>query len=272
MPDSLAQTLIRTVSRWPLERLHSLAHDLAPVGRLYRRRLVDRNLALAFPDATYSDKRALARAFYQALAEVVVELFHALAMEREELRQRVVFEGADALNHGGVLLLSHYGNLVWAATALSGEVRVPVNVVYKPPHLSFMLDVELAIAKRFGVRPIAVKSVPRELVSSRGEKRVWALAADQRPGKQCHQVALCGRPTAFYSGPERLARALKQPVYYLSCRRSAPGLYRCKIECIAEPPYEDLGAVTRAYAQKLQADIDHAPADWLWSHNRWRGC
>ena len=53
---------------------------------------------------------------------------------------------------------------------------------------------------------------------------------------------LCGRRTAFHLGPERIARALKRPVYYLSCRRSTPGMYHCTVERIAEPPFGANGA------------------------------
>ena len=83
-------------------------------------------------------------------------------------------------------------------------------------------------------------------------------------------ATLCGLRTAFFAGPERIARTFNWPVYYLSCRRVAPARYACSVEKIAEPPYADVGVVTERYAAKLQADIDDAPEDWLWSHDRWR--
>ena len=269
---TVLHSLIRSASRLPVERLHHLARHIGEplANAVYRRPLVLANLARAFPNA---DATALARGFYAAFAQVCVEVLRAGAMSPAELRERVTFVGADALNAGpALLLMAHHGNLVWAANALALEISAPVSVVYKTPHIAAMRSLLLEIAARFGVDPVAVKDVRRQLVKRRQEGlgRVWTLVADQRPGRDRHYAELCGQRTAFFAGPERIARALRWPVYYLSCQRTAPARYRCVVEKIAEPPYQAPGALTERYAAKLQADIDQAPEDWLWSHDRWR--
>ena len=256
-----------------MERLHGLAeHAGKPLaGMAYRRQLVTANLTRAFPGV---DVAPLVEGFYKAFAQVCVEVLRAKAMDAAELRERVLFEGAEALDgRKAVLLMAHHGNLVWAATALALTISTPVSVVYKTPHIAAMGQLLLAIAKRFGVDAVPVKEVRGQLVKSRQQCRVWTIVADQRPGKERHYANLCGQRTAFFTGPERIARAMRWPVYYLSCQRLEAGRYRCVIDKIAEPPFERerKGVVVERYAQKLQGDIDQAPADWLWSHDRWRG-
>ena len=266
----LLDRFLRAVSRLSVDQLHQLAHDVQPlVGRIYRRRLVEWNLAHAFPDA---DAASLADGFYTAYAQFYMEVARSLSMTTDELCERVTFKGAGVLKSSkAVLLLAHHGNFVWALTAMASVLSVPVSVVYKPPHVQAMHDLLLTIATRFGVRPVPVREVRREILKHRQRSGVWAIVADQRPGENNRQYAdLCGRRTAFFNGPERIARALHCPVYYLSCRREAPGRYRCVVERIAEPPFARGGAtVVERYAEKLQADIDRAPEDWLWSHHRW---
>ena len=266
----MLDSIIRSARQLPLERLYALAeHAGKPLcGIAYRRPLVAANLARAFPDA---DVGSLVDDFYAAFAQVCVEVLHASAMDAEELRERVVFEGAEALNdRHAVLLMAHHGNLVWAVTALALATSTPVSVVYKTPHVAAVGELLLAIAERFGVDPVPVKEVRKRLVASRRQCRVWTIVADQRPGKEHRYAELCGQRTAFFTGPERMAHTMRWPVYYLSCRRLATGRYGCVIEKIAEPPFERPGVVVERYAQKLQADIDDAPSDWLWSHDRWR--
>ena len=267
---ALLDWILRTLSRRRLESLHRLGRIVVlPIARLaYRRRVVLENLARTFPDA---DAGVLADRFYTALVEVYMEVLRSRSLAASELAERVTIEGAEALRDGGaVLLMAHHGNLVWAVTALAGEIDAPVAVVYKPPHVAILHRLLLRIAERFGVSAVPVKEMRRQIVR-RQQNRVWTLVADQRPGRHRHHVQLCGRATAFHLGPQRVARALNRPVYYLSCRRVAPGRYRCKIERIAEPPYgKGTAEVVERYVAKLQADIDHAPEDWLWSHNRWR--
>ena len=231
--------------------------------------MVVRNLATAFPG---TDPMPLAEDFYTAFAEVSMEVLKAWTMTAAELRRRVSFEGASALEDGpALLLMAHHGNLVWSLVALAGEVAPPISVVYKTPHLEAMRNLLVGIAKRFGVTAVPVKEFRRTLMAQRQQRRIWTLIADQRPGKDRRMVRLCGRETAFFGGPERIARAFGWPVYYLSCNRLAPGRYHCVIRRIAAPPYGADSRITERYAACVQADIDRAPADWLWSHNRWRG-
>lgn len=267
---SILARAIDTASRLPVDRLHQFGHDLRPLLRIaYRRQVVAKNLAHAFPG---TDPGPLTDGFYTAFVEVCMEILRARSIKAVELRERVTFEGASALNdRTALLLLAHHGNLVWSLIALAGEISVPVSVVYKTPHLTVMRDLLVGIATRFGVTPVPVKELRRRLVAERQQRRIWTLVADQRPGRDRHTVRLCGRETAFFGGPERVARALNWPVYYLSCERLAPGRYHCRIEKIAEAPFGSRGSVTERYAARVQADIDRAPADWLWSHDRWRG-
>lgn len=266
----LLDAIIRTVSRMPLARLHVLARDAAPLARLgYRPKVVTANLARAFPDA---DPKALAKAFYAGLAEACVEVVRALAMDPEELLARVSCAGEEALRGGNaVLLMAHQANMIWAVLALARRIPAPVSIVYKPPHAPATRDLLIGVAGRFDVELVPVRDVRRRLMQKGARQgRLWTLVADQRPGRDPHYAELCGRPTPFFAGPERIARAFGWPVYYLSCRRTAPGRYHCRVAPVAVPPHTTAGDITQRYAQLLQADIDHAPADWLWSHDRWR--
>ena len=265
----MLDSMLRNTSRWPLKRLHSGVRLVEPLMRAtYRRKVVVENLERAFPDA---DTAKLVRDFYSGFCQTSVEVVRSLGMGTAELGDRVTFEGAEALDDGNALLLmAHHGNLIWAVTALAGVVKAPVAIAYKPPHTPAVRSHLVAVAERFGVTLVPVKDLRREVLGRRKERPVWTLVADQRPGgRDRHTVTFCGRDTAFFSGPERLARALKFPVYYLSCRRVSPGRYHCRIEKIADPPHEP-GSVVERYVAKLQEDIDRAPADWLWSHKRWR--
>ena len=207
--EALIGSIIQAASRQRLETLHHLANHVgAPLASaLYRRPLVASNLAGAFPEATDAHRQALAAGFYQAFAQVCVEVLRVRHMSPAELRQRVNFTGTAPLNDGGLLLMAHHGNLVWAVSALAGELEAPVSVVYKLPHLAAMRELLQAIAKRFNVDPVPVKELRQRLVATRQQTRVWTLVADQRPGEGCHDTRLCGRRTAFHLGrsasPER---------------------------------------------------------------------
>ena len=264
---------LRIASRLPLACLYPLGRLLVPLARAFvpsRRRVAERNLASAFPAV---ELPGLKRRFYAASADVAMESIRLMSIPMAQLGARVRFEGAEALDGGGALLLTaHHGNMLWAVSALTEAVSAPLFVVYKEPHGAILHRMLNAIGDRFDGTLVPLREVRREVLRCRQESGVLVLVADQRPGTaERREVEFCGRQTAFFAGPDRIGRALGWPVYYLSCRRTGRGRYLCRVEKLCEPPYEDNDAgIVQRYAARLEADIRSAPEDWLWFHKRWK--
>ncbi len=264
---------LRAASRLPLACLYPVGRLLGPTALALapsRRRVAERNLAHAFPEA---DAPALARRFYRAFGDVAMEMLRLFSMGEAELRARVRLEGAEALEEesGALLLMAHHGNLLWALAALAADRRGPMSLVYKPPHWPPLHGLMQTLGARFGVTLVPVATSMRHVLRCRRDPRLLVLVADQRPGPaERREVGFCGRPTAFFAGPDRIARRLDWPVYYLSCQRLARGRYLCRVEKLALPPHdaEEPGVVAR-YAARLEEDVRQAPEDWLWFHRRW---
>ncbi len=264
---------LRIASRLPLACLYAIGRLLIPLARAAvpsRRRVAERNLAAVFPDAGL---RSLARRVYAASADVAMESVRLLTMPQTQLRARVRVEGAEALEGGGALVLAaHHGNMLWAVSALTEAVRAPLFVVYKEPHGPVLHRMLNAIGDRFDGTLVPLRKMRREVLRCRQENGVLVLVADQQPGAaERREVEFCGRKTAFFAGPDRIGRAFGWPVYYLSCRRTGRGRYLCRVEKLAEPPYEgETAGIVDRYAARLEADIRRTPEDWLWFHKRWR--
>ena len=264
---------LRIASRLPLAFLYPIGRLLIPLARAAvpsRRRVAERNLAAVFPGA---ELPLLTRRFYVAAADVAMESIRLMSIPKAQLSARVRLEGAEALDGGGALLLTaHHGNMLWAVSALTEAVRAPLFVVYKEPHGAVLHRMLNAIGDRFAGTLVPLRKTRREVLRCRQESGVLVLVADQQPGSaERREVEFCGRRTAFFTGPDRIGRALGWPVYYLSCRRTGRGRYLCRVEKLCEPAYEEgnVGIVDR-YAARLEADVRRAPEDWLWFHKRWR--
>ena len=264
---------LRLASRLPLACLYPVGRLLVPLARAAlpgRRRTAARNLAAVFPGAAL---RPLARRVYAAAADVAMESVRLMSMPKAELGARVRVEGAEALDGGGALVLTaHHGNMLWAVSALTEAVSAPLFVVYKEPHGAVLHRMLNAIGDRFDGTLVPLGAVRRTVLRCRQEGGVLVLVADQRPGSaERREVGFCGRRTAFFTGPDRIGRALGWPAYYLSCRRTGRGRYLCRVEKLSEPPYEeDNAGIVDRYAARLEADVRQAPEDWLWFHKRWR--
>jgi KDO2-lipid IV(A) lauroyltransferase len=272
----------RLISRLPLSFLYLLADGLYVLAAYivgYRRRVIQENVQNAFPEKTTAEHRTITRQYYRHLANLVVETLKALSISPAELRRRVAVSGEEPvrtyLETGQVVLLatSHLGNWEWSAL-ISRATGFPTDAVYKPLSSPFFDRLMRTIRSRFGVRPIAMQQLVRDVITRRQEPRCIGLLADQashRPDA-AYWVPFLGRETDFFNGPEKMARQFEYPLVFVEMQRAGRGRYRLVASVLGEPPYAALppGTLTQRYAERLEAAIRRDPPNWLWSHRRWK--
>src|SRR5439155_889028 len=75
-----------------------------------------------------------------------------------------------------------------------------------------------------------------DIIKRRDVVRAVAMVADQEPTTSEHKywTRFLNRDTAFYLGPEEIARVTRFPVFFISMRRTGRGYYEMRIEPLAE--------------------------------------
>jgi KDO2-lipid IV(A) lauroyltransferase len=130
-----------------------------------------------------------------------------------------------------------------------------------------------AMRRRWNVNLVPAKDLLPVLLQRRHEVRAIAMLADQSPRTSEHQhwLQFLGRETAFYAGPEQMARATRYGAMYVSLRRVRRGYYQAQCLPLVEA-HEVLapGEFTERYARLVEKDILASPAEWTWGHRRWK--
>jgi KDO2-lipid IV(A) lauroyltransferase len=241
-----------------------------------RRQVIRGNLERSFPDADPSALRKLQREFVTRQAEVFAEIDYARLLTPAELRQRVrlldpanVFSSNPA--HLLVIVAGHQCNFEWTQLRLSLELGSGLVSLYKPMR-GRAEHYFRSRRTRFGARMLPAKAVTRELATVR-TARALGMVADQVPrtSPERHWTQFLHQPTAFFKGPERLSRALRGQMVYVSTRRLGRGHYEIELQPLMAPG-ERLpgGEATERYARALEHEIRADPAGWWWSHKRWK--
>ena len=172
-----------------------------------------------------------------------------------------------------VIVTSHNCNWEWILLKLSIGMGHPLDAAFKPLHDRFGDRLMLTIRSRFGARMITARRLLMRVLRHRGPARVIGMVADQDPVSSMarHFTQFMGIDTAFFVGPEVIARASGLPVWYLAMRRDGRGHYRVAFEPLAAAG-EALpeGELINRYARHVEALIRERPADWLWSYRRWK--
>src|SRR5215468_8734087 len=272
----------RLVARVPLPALYRFAGF---IGWLtfrffpYREPVVRENLSKAFPSFSEPQLNEVMRRYYLGFAEMLMEIVKSARMPPAELRERVRIVNLEApralLAQGQSVLLvaAHQCNWEWMLLALSIELGYPLDAAYKPLVNPWAEREMKKLRTRFGSRLVPAKELLPDILKRRDVVRAVAMVADQEPTTSEHKywTHFLGRDTAFYMGPEEIARVTRFPVFFIAMRRTARGHYEMEFRPLTEGgDVGPSGELTERYARLVEEQIHAAPPDWPWSHKRWK--
>ncbi|WP_162427406.1 lysophospholipid acyltransferase family protein [Pontibacter pudoricolor] len=274
------ELLLKGLSLLPLPVLYMLADLLYfivyhIVG--YRKKVVLNNLRSSFPEKSEGEIKTIAKVFYNQLTDVVVEILKLRSMNKEEMERRIVFANQELLDDfvkSGTPVItmgSHSCNWEWVLSAGAVQFDFPAEGVYKPLNNPYFEDFMLRTRSRLGARLIKMKDTLRDFAANRHVPRVIAMLSDQTPLRSeiTFWTTFLNQDTPFYEGAEKLAKKFKYPVMFLDIKRTRRGFYTLTFELISDGT-SDAVPVTEIFAQKLEAAIRRAPANYLWTHKRWK--
>ena len=273
---------VRLCGHIPMPLLYGLANLLGWLSvhvYPYRVHVVRENLTKAFPDYDEMQLRAVISDYYHSFAQMLVEIVKASVVSPQEITERVRIDNLElareylARGQSVLLVAAHQCNWEWMLLALSLELGYPLDAAYKPLVDSWAEREMKKLRTRFGSRLVPAKDLLADIIKRRGIVRAVAMVADQEPttSEQKHWTRFLNRDTAFYMGPEEIARVTRFPAFFLGLKRTSRGHYTMHLTPLLTPG-EVLapGTLTERYVQLVEAQIRAAPPDWPWSHKRWK--
>ncbi len=273
---------VRLLSRLPFAALYLLADVVGWLAfRVFPHRdeVVRGNLSQCFPELDAARITDIRRRYYSGFAEVLMEVIKSATLPAEEIRRRVRIVGMEQaralLEQGQSVLLAaaHQCNWEWMLLALSLELGFPLDAAYKPLVDSWAEREMKKVRSRFGSRLIPAKELLADIIRRGKVVRAIAMVADQEPttSEHKHWTRFLNRDTAFYMGPEEIARVTRFPVFFIGMKRTARGFYEMRFTPLSSPA-ESLksGELTERYVRLVEQQIRDAPPDWPWSHKRWK--
>ena len=174
------------------------------------------------------------------------------------------------------LYLGHFGNWEWVSSIpLWTKADEVCGQIYHPLHNSVMDRLFLHIRGRFGATSIAMKETLRTVLGWKreGRRAMVGFIADQSPKLEAmhHWTNFLNHETSFFTGAEKIGRAVGARYFYVDITRPRRGYYRAEVrELHIDEQSDSLYPVTDAYARALEESIRRNPELWLWTHNRWK--
>ena len=285
----LLYLLAAAIARLPWRWLVGLADAMAAwVVRRNRResRVTRRNLELAFPELSASEREALHHAILRTTARQVLETLrlwtrpHARNLQLLRAQHGVeLFDAALASGRGLIVAAPHYGN--WELLNQWLAAKTPLAVLYAPPDSSvgeaFLNLVRAAPGAGAGrvtqVRADGPAAV-RHLLKLLKDGGVAGILPDQQPKRGDGEFApFFGLPALTMSLLSRLAARTGATVLYAYCERVESAGDEPAFELHIEPAAAAVSNPDpQVAAAALNADIERIarrdPVQYQWTYKR----
>ena len=246
-----------------------------------RRRVVERQIAAAFPDFGPREIAAVAKESYANLGRVAVEAI--LLSHRGAAGVLAAFapsptwpvaERALERGRGLIFVAGHLGSWELSGAYLAAR-GVPIHAISRGMSNPLSDAFFRRTRERLGMRIMhdreAVRRVPRAL---RDGHAVGVLSDQATVGLASTFVPFFGRPAKTPRGAAVFALRSGAPIVFIQAMRQADGRY----EFIAEdiPVTEsgdrerDVDEVIRRFSAALEGMVRRHPGQYFWQHRRWK--
>jgi len=244
----------------------------------YRRKVVMGNLQIAFPEKTEEERKKIAKEFYHNFVDTFIETLKFLSWTQKDMEKRFQSDlsGIEKAYESGksiVLVGMHNFNWEYANWALAKRLKYPWLGIYMPIGNKAFDKIIKDLRGKYGTILLPATDFKKYYLKYLREKHVLGSAADQSPGKpsNANWTLFFGRPTAFVTGMEKGARVNDSAVVFGHFYKVKRGYYRIDTSFVTDNPrLMKPGELTKLYANFCEACIKEKPANYLWSHRRWK--
>jgi Kdo2-lipid IVA lauroyltransferase/acyltransferase len=244
----------------------------------YRKQVVYQNLAVAFPEKTPEERKKIAKEFYHNFIDTLLEAIKLLSISKKEMNRRFNADAGvinDYMKSGRTiqLHLGHFFNWEFANLAFSSQVHYPLLVVYMPINNKTIDRIFNKLRSRFGAHLLNARRFKDSIAPYAGSQYGLVLVGDQNPGdpSKAYWTGFFGKETPVMKGPEHGARVNDYPVFFAHFYKVKRGYYRSEVKLFTDhPALLPEGTITRELMKFIEDKLRSHPANYLWSHRRWK--
>jgi len=236
------------------------------------------NLNIAFPNKTENEKIRIAKDFFHLFIDTFIETIKLISISRKEFLRRLDFDASllqelsskeqNIQMHSGHFFNYEFMNFVGALFLNNNWLGI-----YAPMSNKAINKIMLDMRSKFGTILISNKEFKSRFHQYSNKPYTLGLAADQNPHNpnNAFWIDFFGKKTAFVKGPEKGSKNQNTAVVMVYINRTKRGYYKVETSLLTTTPNETpKGFITKALVNFIEEKIKQYPANYLWSHKRWK--
>ncbi|MBX2932862.1 MAG: lysophospholipid acyltransferase family protein [Ferruginibacter sp.] len=244
----------------------------------YRRKIIQKNLLIAFPEKSVSEREVIARKFHRNFTDSFIETIKCLSASKSFYEKHcktdfTLFDKMAAENKSFQMHACHQFNWEWINLYWSLHFKMPLVIVYMPISSKPLDKLFYKMRTKYGTHLISATNSRAGFVAWRNRAHCLTLVADQKPASPAYSnwLNFFNRPTAFIPGPDKNAILKKCPVIFGRAFKTARGKYQTSLVLACEDASTlKPGELTLLYRDFIEDAIRKQPDLYLWSHKRFK--
>ncbi|OGG94582.1 MAG: hypothetical protein A2527_05190 [Candidatus Lambdaproteobacteria bacterium RIFOXYD2_FULL_50_16] len=263
--------------------------DAARIGRGFglflfytglRRPVVERNLEIAFPEASHAWRYRTARACYANMGSHLMEFLALSKLRPEDLGQLVDIEGGEELKaalaqgRGVIMAGSHFGH--WELLTATMSTFIHPLSAYAGRQANLQVDQAInQLRAKFKALPIGKSETSnREMLQCIKDKGVLGLLGDLNVPHKHLFIDFFGIKAAAGLGLGGFVEKFKQPLFYAWITRESAYRHKAHFRqldySLTGDKEADRAAIVQLYFKALQAEIEARPDHYFWFNRRFK--
>lgn len=244
----------------------------------YRKAVVMNNLSIAFPEKTEAERKRIAKDFYHQLIDTFIETIKLISASKKTIAGRVS-ANIDELNRlypsgqSVVIAAGHFFNWEFANLYAAAFSKFPFVGVYMTLSNKIFDRIMIRLRGKFGTILIPARDFRAEYPQYKNMQHAIGLVADQNPANPANGFwhPFFGKLAPFAKGPERNAKSMNAAIVLVNFYRVRRGYYQVEFRELTTTPREFAeGEITRQLIHYVEECVRKRPANYLWSHRRWK--
>ena len=246
-----------------------------------RRKIVLKNLKIAFPNYSDQQIKRIAINNYKSFAITFLELFTLQKLSKDELKSKLDIPNVEKIkerlaeNKGLIMLTGHFGNWELAALSFALHLNNKMNVLVKKQHNPYVAKWLKQIRENYGNREVRLGVSIREIFNAIKKNELIGIVGDQRGPRDGLRINFFGKPTSIFPGTAEIAIKTDCPVFVAFAIRNSDQTYSLIYEEIRINDFmgskeEKIIKFNQIFISILEKTVRKYPEQWLWMHNIWK--
>lgn len=246
----------------------------------YRKKVVVENLENSFPDKSAQEIQTIAKKFNKNFCDFTIETIKGITISQDKIDQHISVENMDIMqriydeNKNVMVLCGHVFNWEWLK-GLGAHLPTPnIYAVYHVAKNEFVNDIIKKSREKFNGETIPMQRATEEImrIENNGDS-LFLMVADQSPYKKAirYDLQFLNQTTPVFQGFDKLARRKNMGIVYLNITKPKRGQYRYEvIEITPDGDTFKENEVVHKFFNLLEKNIQQDPANYMWTHKRWK--